>query len=76
MLVINYSERIIMNSENVSGYIEPFCSSKRRWLSIQLFPLYPEEMKFKLEHGYIKRIELFQVESFAVNIHRNNYCKE
>ena len=42
----------------------------------QLFPLYPEELKFKLEHGFDELVELFQEESMVVNTHRKNYCKE
>lgn len=42
----------------------------------QLFPLYPEELAFKLEHGYDELIELFQEEPMVINIHRKNYCKE
>lgn len=42
----------------------------------QLFSLYPEEMEFKLEHGYDNLAELFKEEPMVVNIHRKNYCKE
>ena len=42
----------------------------------QLFPLYPEELEFKLEHGYDDLVELFKEEPMVVNIHRKNYCKE
>ena len=42
----------------------------------QLFPLYPEELKFKLEHGYDELVELFEKEPLIVNIHRRNYCNE
>lgn len=42
----------------------------------QLFPLYPEELEFKLEHGYDELVDLFEKEPMVVNIHRKNYCKE
>ena len=42
----------------------------------QLFPLYPEELEFKLEHGYDDLVELFKEEPMVVNIDRKNYCKE
>ena len=42
----------------------------------QLFPLYPEELEFKLEHRYDNLVELFKEEPMVVNIHRKNYCKE
>ncbi len=42
----------------------------------QLFPLYPEELKFKLENGYDELVELFEKEPLIVNIHRRNYCNE
>ena len=42
----------------------------------QLFPLYPEELEFKLEHGYDELVKLFKEEPMVVNIHRKNYCKE
>jgi len=42
----------------------------------QLFPLYPEELNFKLEHGYDELVEFFKDEPLIVNIHRKNYCKE
>ena len=42
----------------------------------QLFPLYPEELKFKQEHGYDELIDFFEEEPLIVNIHRKNYCKE
>ena len=42
----------------------------------QLFPLYPEELEFKLEHGYNELVDLFEKEPMVVNVHRKNYCKE
>ena len=42
----------------------------------QLVPLYPEELKFKLEHGYDELVGFFENEPLIVNIHRKNYCKE
>ena len=42
----------------------------------QLFPLYPEELRFKREHGYDELVKLLQEEPLVVNIHRKNYCME
>lgn len=41
----------------------------------QLFPLYPEELTFKLEHGYDELVDLFKEESMVINTHRKNYCR-
>ncbi|MBP5424596.1 MAG: suppressor of fused domain protein [Prevotella sp.] len=42
----------------------------------QLYPLYPEELKFKLEHSINELIDRLETEeNLIINIHRNNYCK-
>lgn len=42
----------------------------------QLFPLYPEELKFEMEHSIDELIEKFdKEENQIINIHRKNYCK-
>ena len=42
----------------------------------QLYPLYPEEMVFKLEHSFDELMERLDVEdNMIINIHRKNYCK-
>lgn len=42
----------------------------------QLYPLYPEELKFKVEHSIDELIDKFdKKESQIINIHRKNYCK-
>lgn len=44
----------------------------------QLFPLYEEELKYKLENGMDKLCDLFTEEDIMpiVNIKRKNYCKK
>ena len=42
----------------------------------QLYPLYPEEMAFKLEHSFDELMERLDAEdNMIINIHRKNYCK-
>ena len=42
----------------------------------QLYPLYPEELKFKLDHSINELIERLETEeNLIINIHRKNYCK-
>lgn len=42
----------------------------------QLYPLYPEELEFKLEHSMDKLIDkLDKEDNQIINIHRKNYCK-
>ena len=42
----------------------------------QLYPLYPEELEFKLEHSFDELMDRLAAEdNMVVNIHRKNYCK-
>ena len=42
----------------------------------QLYPLYPEELKFKLEHSIDELIDRLDTEeNLIINIHRKNFCK-
>ena len=42
----------------------------------QLYPLYPEELKFKLEHSINELIDRLDTEeNLIINIHRKNFCK-
>lgn len=44
----------------------------------QLYPLYQEEMDYKLEHSFdelIDKIDGEDIENLVINIHRKNYCK-
>ena len=42
----------------------------------QLYPLYPEEVVFKLEHSFDELMERLDAEdNMIINIHRKNYCK-
>ena len=44
----------------------------------QLYPLYQEEMDYKLEHSFdelIDKIDDEDIENPVINIHRKNYCK-
>ena len=44
----------------------------------QLFPLYQEELDFKLEHSFDELVDLIDDEELydpIINIHRKNYCK-
>lgn len=43
----------------------------------QLYPLYQEELEYKLEHSFdelIARIDDEDLSNHVVNIHRKNYC--
>ena len=43
----------------------------------QLYPLYPEELKFKLEHSINELLDKFdEDESQIINIHRKNKCQD
>ena len=44
----------------------------------QLYPLYQEELEYKLEHSFdelIERIDDEDLSNHVINIHRKNYCK-
>ena len=42
----------------------------------QLYPLYPEELQFKLEHSFDELMDKLDAEeNMVINIHRKNYCK-
>ena len=44
----------------------------------QLFPLYNEELEYKLEHSFdelMEKIDDEELSDFVINIHRRNYCK-
>ena len=42
----------------------------------QLYPLYPEELAFKLEHSFDELMDRLDAEdNWIINIHRKNYCK-
>lgn len=42
----------------------------------QLYPLYPEELAFKLEHSFDELMDKLDAEdNMIINIHRKNYCK-
>ena len=42
----------------------------------QLYPLYPEELEFKLEHSFDELMDRLDAEdNMIINIHRKNYCK-
>ena len=42
----------------------------------QLYPLYPEELEFKLNHSFEGLVNRMDVEShIIIDIHRKNYCK-
>ena len=44
----------------------------------QLYPLYQEELEYKLEHSFdelIERIDDEDLSNLVINIHRKNYCK-
>ena len=42
----------------------------------QLYPLYPEELQFKLEHSFDELMDRLDAEdNMIINIHRKNYCK-
>ena len=44
----------------------------------QIYPLYQEEMDYKLEHSFdelIDKIDDEDIENLVINIHRKNYCK-
>ena len=44
----------------------------------QLYPLYQEELEYKLEHSFdelIERIDDEDLNNHVINIHRKNYCK-
>ena len=42
----------------------------------QLYPLYPEELAFKLDHSFDELIDKLAAEdNMIINIHRKNYCK-
>lgn len=42
----------------------------------QLYPLYPEELNFKLEHSISELIDKIGTEeNLIIDIHRKNYCK-
>ena len=42
----------------------------------QIYPLYPEELEFKLEHSFDELMDRLDAEdNMIINIHRKNYCK-
>jgi hypothetical protein len=42
----------------------------------QLYPLYPEELEFKLEHSFDELMDRLDAEdNMIINVHRKNYCK-
>lgn len=42
----------------------------------QLYPLYPEELQFKMEHSFDELMDKMDAEdNLIINIHRKNYCK-
>lgn len=41
----------------------------------QIFPLYQEELTYKLDHPVEDLMELLKDESMVIDIHRKNYCK-
>lgn len=44
----------------------------------QLYPLYQEELEYKLEHSFdelMDKIDNEELSDFVINIHRKNYCK-
>ena len=44
----------------------------------QIYPLYQEELEYKLEHSFdelIERIDDEDLSNHVINIHRKNYCK-
>ena len=44
----------------------------------QLYPLYQEELEYKIEHSFDELMEIIDDEEltdFVINIHRKNYCK-
>ena len=44
----------------------------------QLYPLYQEELEYKLEHSFdelMEKIDDEELSDFVINIHRKNFCK-
>lgn len=42
----------------------------------QLYPLYPEELQFKIDHSFDELMDRLAAEdNMVINIHRKNYCK-
>ena len=44
----------------------------------QLYPLYQEELEYKLEHSFdelMEKVDDEELSDFVINIHRKNYCK-
>ena len=77
-----FNSCVLLPSTNETGQIvKPLKLSLfgKKVAFFQLFPLYQEELEFKMEHSLDEMIDMFGEEildNLIINIHRKNFCKQ
>ena len=74
-----FNSCVLLVSKAKNQYVKPFNLGRGKKVAFyQLYPLYKEELEYKLEHSFYDLMDIVAEEELnnqVINIHRINFCK-
>jgi len=74
-----FNSCMLLASKGKNQYVTPLKLGRGKKVAFyQLYPLYPEELEYKLENSFDDLVDKFDEEELnnqVININRKNYCK-
>ena len=74
-----FNSCVLLVSKGIKEYVKPLKLGRGKKVAFyQLYPLYQEELNYKLEHSFLDlmdKVDDEELNNQVINIHRKNFCK-